>query len=205
MYNYTLRVNTLLTKNEKNVLRFLMSSFGADHSINQIAKECGLAPNGALKILKKFEKEGILRSERIANIRSYKINFGDEKTANILELSLMSELEGRVKYRAADFSELKNTAKCCIIFGSYADSKKDPRDLDVLFVLENRSYKEFSRRLSSVRQTTPVRIHDVVQTEEDLRKNIKNKDKVIQDVIRKGIILWGHKIIPKVLEDVYKG
>jgi DNA-binding Lrp family transcriptional regulator len=198
-------VDNLLTKNEKKVLRLLMGYFGTEHSINQIAKECGLAPNGALKILKKLENEGILKSEKIANIKSYKINFGNEKTANILELALMSEPEGRIKYRAADFSELKNVTKCCIIFGSYVDSKKDPHDLDVLFVLETSSYKEFSRRLSSVKQTTPVKIHDVVQTEEDLRRNIKKKDKVVQDIIRKGIVLWGHKMLVRVLEDAYKG
>ena len=65
----------MLSANEKKVLRLLMSSLNASYSINQIAKECKLSPNGAFKILKKFEKEGVLRAVNIANIRAYKINF----------------------------------------------------------------------------------------------------------------------------------
>ena len=70
----------MLTKNEKKVLRLLLTAFDRQYSINNIAKECGLVPNGAYKILKKFEEEGILKAKHIANIKSYSINFDDEKT-----------------------------------------------------------------------------------------------------------------------------
>ena len=49
----------MITKNEKKVLRMLFAELGKDNSINQIAKACNLAPNGAFKILRKFEKEGM--------------------------------------------------------------------------------------------------------------------------------------------------
>ena len=65
----------MLTKNEKAVLRLLMAAFDKDYSINGVSKECGLTPNGAFKILKKLEREGILKSKSIANIKPYKINF----------------------------------------------------------------------------------------------------------------------------------
>ena len=97
----------MLTRNEKAVLRLLISAFGTDYSINQIARECKLAPNGALKILRKLEREGILEAKSIANIKSYKINFDNEKTSAVLELALGSELEGRMKHRMDDFKELK--------------------------------------------------------------------------------------------------
>ena len=45
----------MLTKNEKRVLRLLLTAFDKQYSINNVAKECGLVPNGAYKILKKFE------------------------------------------------------------------------------------------------------------------------------------------------------
>jgi len=45
-----------------------------EDSINQIARKCKIAPNGTLKILKKFEREGILKFKKIANI---KYRFGD--------------------------------------------------------------------------------------------------------------------------------
>jgi len=108
----------MLTKNEKKVLRLLLTAFDRESSINNIAKECSLAPNGAYKILKKFEEEGILKVKKIANIKSYSINFDDEKTDNILELALMPKLEGRIKYRREDLKGLKEITKACILFGS---------------------------------------------------------------------------------------
>lgn len=195
----------MLTRKEKAVLRLLMSAFDSDYSINQIARECNLAPNGALKILRKLEKEGILESKNIANIKSYKINFDNEKTSAVLELALVPELEGRIKHRMDDFKELKEVTKCCILFGSYISLRKEPSDLDVLFVLDKGGYKEYKRGLASIKDIVPSKVHDIVQTEEDLRENIKKRDAVILEIIRKGVVMWGQKIIIKVVKNVYQG
>ena len=194
----------MLTRKEKAVLRLLMGAFDSVYSINQIAKECNLAPNGALKILRKFGREGILESKDIANIKSYRINFDNEKTSIVLELVLMSELEGRLKHRMDDLKELKEVSKCCILFGSYINLRKEPHDLDVLFVVDKENYRGYKRRLSAVKDIIPVKVHDVVQTEEDLVENIKKGDNVILEIIRKGIILWGQRIIVGVIKDAYK-
>ncbi|MBI2129435.1 winged helix-turn-helix transcriptional regulator [Candidatus Woesearchaeota archaeon] len=191
----------MLTDKEKLVLRLLMAAFNKDHSINQIARECNLAPNGALKILRKFEKEGILKVKNIANIKSYRINFENEKASAILELALMPKLEGRVMYRLEDFKELKNTVKSCILFGSYTTLKNEPNDMDVLFILGKNNYRKYKEKLSELKDVVPVKIHDVVQTQEDLKKNIINQDKVILEILRTGIVLWGHKTIVEVIKD----
>ena len=193
----------MLTKNEKNVLRLLMFS-STDYSINNIAKECSLAPNGALKILRKFEKEGILRSKDIANIKSYKIDFNNEKTSAILELALASEPEGRIKHRLGDLKALKEIAKSCIMFGSYTNLKKEPHDMDVLLVLDKNKFREYKRKISPIKDIVPVKIHDVLQTEEDLKQNLIKKDEVVLDILMKGIILWGQKTIVGVIENACK-
>ena len=194
----------MLTKNEKKVLRLLLTAFNRERSINNIAKECSLAPNGAYKILKKFEEEGILKAKHIANIKSYSINFGDEKTDNILELALMPKLEGRIKYRLEDFKGLKEITKACILFGSYLDLKKEPHDLDILFVIDRNNFKQHKKRLAGIKDIVPAKNHDVLQTEEDLKNNIANKDKVILQILRAGIILWGIKTIIKVIKNFYQ-
>jgi len=162
----------MLTKNEKKVLRLLLTAFDKEHSINNIAKECGLAPNGAYKILKKFEEEGILKAKKIANIKSYSINFDDEKADNILELALMPNLEGRIKYRLEDFKGLREITKACILFGSYTDLKKEPHDLDILFVIDRNNFKQYKKRLAEIGDIVPAKIHDVLQTEDDFKNNI---------------------------------
>jgi len=194
----------MLTKNEKKVLRLLLTAFDRQYSINNIAKECSLAPNGAYKILKKFEEEGILKAKKIANIKSYSINFDDEKTDNILELALMPKFEGRIEYRLEDFKGLREITKACILFGSYTDLKKEPHDIDILFVIDRNNFKQYKKRLADIEDIVPAKIHDVLQTEEDLKNNIANKDKVILQILRAGIILWGIKTIIKVIKNFYQ-
>jgi DNA-binding Lrp family transcriptional regulator len=194
----------MLTTKEKAVLKLLMTSVDSDYSINNIAKMCGLAPNGAFKILKKFEKEGILTTKKIANIKSYKINFENTKSEAILELVLTSTPEGRIQHRFEDLKELQEITKSSILFGSYITSAKEPHDMDVLFVLDKEKFKEFKNRLSTIKDIILVRIHDVIQTEIDLKNNLLKKDKIIIDILQKGIVLWGQRTILKVIKDVYQ-
>jgi len=194
----------MLTKNEKKVLRMLLASFGETHSINQIAKECSLAPNGALKLLRKFEKEGILSPKKIANIKSYSINFASEKAKNVLELALIPELSGRVKFRYEDLKPLKEITASCILFGSYADLKKEPNDLDILFVLDSKDFKRYKEKSSQIYKTLPVKVHDILQTEEDFKENLESRDKVVVEILKTGVILWGTKKIIELTENGYK-
>jgi len=194
----------MITQNEKNVLRMLFTAFEEDYSINQIARECNIAPNGALKILRKLENEGVLKSKKIANIKSYSLNFESEKTKNILKIALMPELKGRLKFRFEDIKGLRKFAKACIIFGSYIDLKKEPNDIDIFFIIENKDFKNFKREAQAVYKIVPIKVHDVLQTEEDFAENLQKKDKVILEIVKKGIILWGFDDIINIVENEYK-
>jgi DNA-binding Lrp family transcriptional regulator len=191
----------MLTINGKKVLRMLLGAFDESYSINQIARTCDITPNGALKILRKFEKEGILKSRKIANILSYSINFESEKTKSILGLALIPELTGRLKYRYEDLGQLKDITKACIVFGSYIDLKKEPNDMDVLFILDKEKFKLYKEKSTQIYKTVPIKVHDVLQTEGDFRENIKNKDKIIAEILKKGIIFWGQREIIDLMED----
>ncbi len=190
----------MLTVNEKKVLKVLIFSFGEDYSINEISRKCSIAPNGALKILRKLEKEGILTQKKIANINSYKINFDNIKTKNIIELSLIQDLSGKIKNRYLDLEQLKEITQSCILFGSYV-YKDSPNDLDLIFIIEKKKldkYRELSRKLYV---SMPIKVHDIIQTKEDFINNIKIKDPVIIKSLREGIILWGHSIIIEAVEN----
>lgn len=182
----------------------LLTSFGEDYSINQIAKNCNIAPNGALKILRKFEKEGVLKSRKIANINSYSINFENDKTKNIIELTLISDLTGKLKFRYEDLKPLKDVTKECIAFGSYTNLKKEPNDLDILFILDREKFKLYKEKSSQIYKTIPVKVHDILQTEEDFKENIKNRDRVVIEILRTGIVLWGYRKIIELIENEYK-
>ena len=75
----------------------------------------------------------------------------------------------------------------------------------MLFVVEKQKFKKYASILNAIRETAPVKIHDVVQTEDDLKANLAKRDKIILDILKKGVILWGHRIIVKVINDAYQG
>lgn len=188
----------MLTQNEKRVVRFLATSLGKDHSINDVAKACGIAPNGAYKILVKLEKEGILKAKQIANIKSYTLNFEHEKTVRILELAMMSDaLGGRVKARADDLRPLKPLTQACVLFGSYITAKQRPGDLDILFVLERKNFGAYKQALAKAQDVVPVKIQDVVQTHQDIVQNLRKNDPIVTEALRHGIVLWGFEVLVK--------
>jgi DNA-binding Lrp family transcriptional regulator len=195
----------MLTENEKKVLKIILMAFGEEYSINQIAKQCKIAPNGAMKILKKLERENIIKPKNIANIKSYKINFEDEKTKSILELALISEIKGRLKYRYGDIKQLKELVDACIIFGSYTDLKKEPNDLDLLLVIKKDKFKEYKKKSKVIYVTMPIKIHEVLQTESDIKKNLSIKDKILIEILRTGLIFWGNNKIIEIIENEYQG
>lgn len=181
----------------------LFASLGEPYSINQIARECNLSPNGAFKILKKFEREGILKARKIANVSSYFLDFDSEKTKSVLKLALVPRLEGRVKFRAEDLEKLKEIVKICIIFGSYATNKENPNDLDVMFVFDSKNFNKFKEISKRIFQTIPIKVHEVIQTEKDLANNLK-KNKISFEILRSGVVLWGYDKLIKIVENEYK-
>jgi len=196
----------MLTSGERRVLRLLLASPLEHRSINQVARLCELAPNGAYKILKKFEGEGVLKSISIANIKSYALAFDNPKTRRVAELALSPKtFDGRIRHRAEDFESLKQAALACVLFGSYVAYEAAPNDLDVLFVLDRKDYKKYSKLIKEVREVCPVKIHDVIQTKEDLGVNIKKQQAMLVSAIRNGVVVWGEDVLVRVVEDVCKG
>lgn len=186
----------ILTVNEKCVLRLLATSVGKDMSMNDIGKACSVTSGGAYKILTKLEKEGVLKATRIANIKAYKLDFSNAKTVRVVELALMSDyFEGRVKLRAEDLKSLKGVTTACIFFGSYITMKKEPGDLDVLFVLERTNFEAYKHALMKVQDITPIKIQDVVQTDSDLEQNLKKGDPIVIAALRNGVVLWGFDVL----------
>ncbi len=193
----------ILTVNERRVLRLLAANFGNDFSINDIARECSITPNGAHKILVKLEKEGVLKARHIANIKAYTLDFSSEKTASILELAFMPDaFKGRLKMRGDDLQPMKAVTRACVLFGSYTTTKREPGDLDILFVVEQVNFEAYKLALSKVQGFTPVKIQDVVQTINDLQQNLKKGDAIIREALRNGVVLWGFAVLVKAIESV---
>ena len=145
----------------------------------------------------------MLKVKPIANIKAYKPDFDNEKTTMVYELAFMPDalIQGRIKLRAEDFKQLKAVTKACVLFGSYVTAKQKPEDLDALFVVEKDNFESYKKALAKVQDITPVKIHDIVQTTEDMRQNLKRKDPIISEALSKGLALWGFGTIVQVIKN----
>jgi len=55
-----------------------------------------------------------------------------------------------------------------------------------------------------VYKTIPIKVHDVLQTKEDFISNLKKRDKVLLDILKKGVIFWGFDEIISTIKNEYK-
>ena len=192
----------MLTLNEKKVLKYLIVNFNLDKSINEVAKDCRLSPNGAYKILQKLKKEGILYQKDIANIKSFKVSCSSPKAKRIIELAFMDKIENRLEHRYKDLLPLQKVAQIGIAFGSYITDKKNPQDLDIVIVINKSRFTDYKKVLHKVQEIVPVKIHDVLQTKQDLINNLHQDNKVIKQALQQGVVLWGHDILIEVFSNV---
>ena len=191
-----------LTKNESRVIDFLLRNFREKNSINAIARRLDLSSRGAYKILKKLEKSKAIAPEKIGNAIYYKINLNEEIGVKLSEFILMqNELNAYLQIQAEDLMLLKNVSLSCVLFGSVLTKGKEAKDIDVLIVLEKKDVKKVSLVIDKIKSLKPKRIHEVLQTKDDLVKNIKKNDEVISDIIRTGKVLWGAEIILEAIKN----
>ena len=149
---------------------------------------------GALKIAKKLEKEGIVTSRQIGKGRYYKIDFTKSYTKQYVKFLLNRETEQAHPYVKRWINELKKItkAKIMILFGSVLTKHDEARDVDVLFVTDNKNFSPLKKEIESINSINIKKIHPIYQNKEDLIKNIKDKDKVVLNII-KGILVCGEE------------
>ena len=191
----------LFTENERKVLKIIGTS-GGNLTINGLSNEVDISAGSAYKVLTKFEKEEIITPHPFSNIVTYQFNFENEKTKPLLQLVYIPDkMEGKIKIRAEEFLPLKEFTSLCIFFGSYITSKTKPSDLDVLFIIEKENYESYKQALVTIQDITPVKIHEIVQTQGDLVQNLKKHDPVVVSAIQTGIVLWGYETLVQVIKD----
>ncbi len=175
VYNHIPMVS--LTENEARVVSFLLRNFGEDYNINRVARELKLSPRGAYKILKKLEKEGFLRSNKVGNNLLYKINFSQEHASELCQFVLAErKISPYVTVWINDLQPLKEITDMAILFGS-------------ILTKEN------------IDQIKQKKIHHLIQTKEDLVKNIRRRDPAVLEEIKTGLVLWGRDVLVEAIKN----
>jgi len=193
-----------LSTNEIKILLKIFKDFNSYHNANNLSKELGLSAMGALKIVKNLEKQGLIQYDLIGKAKMYHVNLKNDYARQYISFLLRKEAEeskSRIKRWVVELKKLKSVSNIGILFGSVIRSDQY-NDIDVLVVLKQSQIKEFNKLVEELNQINVKRIHTVKQSIHDLKDNLVNKDKVVLNVLRNGIILFGYDKLVEVIEGV---
>lgn len=193
-----------ITNNEMKAMLTLFKDFSVSYNANSISKRINLTPMGALKILKSLEKQNVLKSKKMGKAVFYKPNFDNDHTKTYLKFLLQKESEQpipRIKRWVKELGRLQSTAEIGILFGSVLKTD-DYKDIDLLLVLTQSQNKEVNRLIADINRINVKNVHVVKQLKEDLKKNLEKKDKILLDIIKNGVVLFGYTQIIEVIGNV---
>lgn len=194
----------MFPKNTFKIVEFLLRAV-QEYNINQIARELKISVGSGHKILKHLEKNKLIKSRKLGNAIYYKLNLDNEETQKIAALVLIEsrnrtlQKNPRARVYASDLKEAGSFSKAALMFGSVLE-KKEPADVDVIFIINKKAVKkveDFCLRLSSLR---PKKITPLIMTSRDLKNNIKKRDAVVLDILKKGIVLYGEDNLINILK-----
>jgi DNA-binding MarR family transcriptional regulator len=182
-----------ITKAEiKTVLR-LVKSPETEYNANSLANVVGITPMGALKILKRLEKDSILKVRKVGKAFIYRINAEDDYARHYVALLLAREArysKPQIKRWVVELKKVKN-AEIIILYGSILEHD-NPKDIDVLVVVDKTKFLKIKKDIEEINKINIKKIHAVYQTFEDIVNNIKKRHNPILRAI-KGIVVAGEE------------
>lgn len=188
-----------LTK-EQEILKILFKEFKESYNSRSISKKIGMSHVGAFKILKKLEGRKIVLGKRIGKAVIYTLNLNNPMTFREIEMLLTLEAQKYGRW-LEEFSGLKEETDFVILFGSVIRNEKEAKDIDILIVSKRNNILRTKKLIEEKNEIASKKLHALFQTKEDFFKDLKNKNKVMLEIIKTGIVLFGQENLTKYLKE----
>lgn len=182
-----------ITNNEIRIMLAIFKSPDIAYNANSMSKLIGISPMGALKIMKKLEKENILNPKKLGKAKFYSLNLSRKYVRDYIAFLLQRESEQHSAYARVWINEIKSnvkSAEIAILFGSVLKKGDSANDVDVLLVTNKESFLKLKKEVEKVNLLNIKKLHPIYQSIEDLKRNIKKNDAVALSAI-KGIVAFG--------------
>lgn len=189
--------------NEQKVISRLFKDFLTFYNSRTISKVIGISHPGAFKILKKLEKREIVKPKTIGKAVIYSLNFDNPVSKREVERILTIEAYNYKKW-AEEFKELKDKAEFIILFGSIIRNEKEARDIDLLVVCDKSNVNYIKSLIGKKNNILNKKVHLLPQITEDFAKDLGNKNKVIIEIIKTGVVLFGQEKLIKHMEKFFE-
>ena len=180
-----------ITMNEMKAVLEIVKSPEVMYNANNLAKVLKITSMGSLKILKRLEKEGVLKSKQIGKSFVYRVNYENKYACKYVSLVLSREAiqaSSTVKRWINEVRKVQN-GDIAMLFGSVLN-KKEPNDIDVLFVTDQKRFKKLKQEVEKINQMNVKKLHPMYQSFDDVVKNVQRRDKPLLNAI-KGVIVFG--------------
>lgn len=163
-----------LSKNEFNVIGFLVRNFSKRFTIRNIASELKISAAGAHAVLKKLEKSEIVKAEKLGTGLFYEINFGNKIADHLAAVSLLNHFE----VKKINYEKIEEESKS-IVF----DSKK------LVVVTSN------SDGVKDICYRELKGVEVICKEEEEFVEALKSEEKEVLEILEKGNVLFGEELI----------
>jgi DNA-binding Lrp family transcriptional regulator len=181
-------------KNETRVLVAIFKDVATEHNANTLSKILGITRMGTLNILKKLEQQGILVSKKLGKVAYYRPDIKSDYARSYIRFALQKEAEQsipRVKRWVSELRKFESSAEIGILFGSVI-SKEKFDDVDVLLVFDDAKIRDVQKILEGINTINIKKVHLVKQKRNDFKENLARHDKVVLEILRTGMVLFGY-------------
>ena len=193
-------------KTSEKIIKILAKEPLSEHTATSLAKALGISRQGIWKTLTKLSKNNLISLKSVANTKKSALNItlNFKNSITIRTLSLLIEKETLKYERWRDnFNKLEKHILFVILFGSILHSHKEANDIDLLVVVRTKkNFKAVENVITEVQQTQIKKIHAIDLTKEELKTELKNKNKAYIEALKKGIILFGQENFIKFIKDM---
>lgn len=190
-----------LTIKERETILLLFKDLNTFYNSNSISKVLNISHVGSQKIFKRLLKENIVVNKKIGKSIIYKLNLNNDYAKNLLTF-LLSDEANNYKMWKEEFRELFYKENIVMLFGSILKNFEKANDIDLMIITDNKNINEINKVIKEKENLLPKKLNTIRLTQKDLLENIKSKDKVIIEIVKNAVILYGQEKYVEVIKNV---
>lgn len=193
-----------LTFNEKKALLEIFKGISHYYNANSLSKVLGISRVGAMKMLRKLLKEGVLQSETIGKSIVYKTRLQDDYVQKLMAFILADEAQMHKRWKT-EFEGLFKAGRVIILFGSVLRNYNQARDIDLLIILKRDNRVEWAEIKEAIRhkeEVLPKKVHWLPFIEENFKSDVKKKNKAMMDIVKNSVVLYGQNTYVELMQNV---
>ncbi len=177
------------------ILKILLKQFKSRWTVTALSKEINLSRVGTWKALKNLEREKLISLSQIGEgkTNSIIVNLNWENLLLEKKLSLILTEEA-LKHRRwmENFEDVGKIVDFLILYGSILHSPREASDIDILGVVSSENdFQNIEEALQKIQKIQSKKIHSENFTKKEFEKELKKRNKIFIDAIKKGIVLFG--------------